>query len=273
MIYMGVNYIVNLHYMNTSDSLKKAINCKILIAGDSYSVVSLNPSLFDSAKNISQGAEPYFITYWKLKKILSVKPPVHTILLSFSFHNISGFNDKKLIDPIWSSEMFKRSYPIEEFETLKGIEIDKQEYCRVLLKQMCLYPKKNHISYIGEYLNISRTLSQDFHTSIKRQYYYNNKNAGISTVSIDFLKSIIKLIEEHQIEIVLVSSPLHKEYMKRIPSNFKKAFFDLKTELTNSGIAVLDYGQATFQDRYFSNSDHLNEKGADRFTKMIIDRL
>lgn len=49
---------------------------EVWIAGDSHTQNGLNPDLFRSALNVSQTAEPYFITYWKLKELLDRKSVV-----------------------------------------------------------------------------------------------------------------------------------------------------------------------------------------------------
>ena len=271
---MGLNYLINLNYTNSNVPEQKLDNCKILILGDSHVQKSLNPCFFNAAKNISQSAEPYFVTYWKLKKLLHTNKTIDTLLLGFSFHNISAFNDKKLIDPSWSSEMFYRIYPIEEFETLNGIEIDFWEYFKILAREMCLYPKKNHINYIGCYGNSRRSDISDYNTSIKRHFYYNNNNVGISTTSIDFLNKIITLCRDSKINNILITSPLHKEYLKRIPSNFTQEYLKLKNELTtNNGVPVLDFSSIVLNDTCFLNSDHLNESGARIFSNMVMDTL
>lgn len=273
LIYMGGNYIVNTHYINSIIPEVKLDNCKTLIAGDSHMKRALDPSFFDSAINISQNAEPYFITYWKLKKLLTINNTVNTLLLGFSFHNISAFNDRKLNDQRWSHEMFKRIYPIEELNTLKDIEIDWPGYYTILIKKMCFYPIKKHGNYIGEYNNSYKINVSDYNIRINTHYYYNNRNVGISEVAIDFLKSIITLCKKNQIKIVLIATPLHEKYFKRIPANFKQKFLHLKNKLKNNDIIILDYSNVAFDNNAFVSSDHLNARGAQRFTKMVIDSL
>jgi len=273
LLYMGGNYIVNLHYINSNIPEEKLNDYNTLIMGDSHPQMALNPSLFDSAYNMCQDAEPYFVTYWKLKKLLTQYKTIDTVLLGFSFHNISAFNDKKLNDRIWSTEMFKRIYPIEELKTLKNIKIDWLEYYTIMIKKMCLYPVKNHTYYIGEYKKSQMNNVSDYDISIKRHYYYNDRNVGISAVAIDFLKSIIALCKKNHIMIGLVTTPLHEEYIKRIPANFKREFLQLKHELKNNDLLVLDYSSIALDDSVYLNSDHLNESGAKKFTKIVIDSL
>ena len=60
-------------------------------------MTSLNPKLLYNTINISQGAEPYVLTYWKLKEILMLNK-IDTLILGFAPHNISEYNDKKFLN-------------------------------------------------------------------------------------------------------------------------------------------------------------------------------
>jgi hypothetical protein len=169
--------------------------------------------------------------------------------------------------------MFKRTYPIAGLKNFKDLEIDKIGYFKLLVKNMCYYPKKKHVYYIGKYYNSSHSNVSNYESAIKLHYFYNNKKVGISTVAINYLNSIIHLCKERKIKIILLVCPLHKEYLKRIPSNFIKKFNELKNKLANKGLIILDYSHAVFNDVDFLNTDHLNKTGADKFTKMLKPQL
>ena len=74
----------------------KIENPNILIVGDSHTQRGINPKYFYSANNISQATEPYFLSFWKIKKYLNYNS-VDTIILGCSHHNFSRFNDYKLV--------------------------------------------------------------------------------------------------------------------------------------------------------------------------------
>ena len=96
-LYFSLNIIINIYIYSHSYIELKHKN--ILIIGDSHTEKSLNPIFFHSAQNISQTAEPYILTFWKIKKIIkSYKPD--TLIIGFSPHNISAFNDQKFSNEI-----------------------------------------------------------------------------------------------------------------------------------------------------------------------------
>ena len=244
----------------------------ILIAGDSHTQKSLNPEYFVSAQNISQSAEPYVLTYWKLKKIFNSYIP-DTLIIGFAPHNISQFNDFKFSNEKWSSEMFKRSYPIEEFDRISNIiSIDYTTYYKILLKQTALFPKTNHINYLGNYSTGTNNDLSDSETAINRHYYQKGIELNLSELAVNYLDSIVELCNINKIELVLVSSPVHKQYLNNIPLAIMDNYVDL-TQKYNINLIVFDYTKEVYPDSLFLNSDHLNENGAEMFTTELIKYL
>lgn len=270
LLFFGVNMVIN-YLMYTHQSVpKQKIN--VLIAGDSHPQKSLNPEYFINAKNISQSAEPYVLTYWKLKNIIDWYNP-DTLILGFAPHNISAFNDLKFSNEKWSREMFKRSYPIEDFSNISDlIPFDYSTYYNVLWKQTAFYPKKNHISYIGKYSNYNRNNISDSRSAAERHYYNHSKELGVSVLSVHYLDSIIHLCHSKNIEIVLVSHPVHYKYLKQIPAQILNKFDTLVQQYKKRHV-VFDLTRKKYPDYLFLNCDHLNAKGAKLFTRELINHL
>ena len=82
--------------------------------------------MLENAINVCQSAENYIITFWKLKKIITKVEP-EKVIIGFSPHNISNFNDLKFNNEKWRLEMFKRSF-LEEFRSINKIKIDFKQY-------------------------------------------------------------------------------------------------------------------------------------------------
>ncbi|RNC80032.1 MAG: hypothetical protein ED557_12950 [Balneola sp.] len=269
-LYFGINIAAN-WYLHSNQPVPVE-NVSVLIVGDSHTQRSLNPEYFNSSINISQTAEPYVLTYWKLKKIFNSFTP-DTLILGFAPHNISGFNDLKFSNERWSDEMFRRSYSISEFDQISNtIPVDYKAFYKVVWKQTAFYPKKNHVNYIGGYTNNKTNIISDWEATIERHYYYDGIELGISETSINYLDLIIELCVSKNIEIVLVSNPVHINYLENIPPAAMQRFNALAERYSKKHI-VFDQTTAMYEDSLFLNSDHLNELGARRFTKELLNYL
>lgn len=269
-MYFAINVLINKSIIK-----KHALGLdqkNILIVGDSHPQRSLNPKLFHSAQNISQSAEPCVLTYWKLDKIFESYIP-DTLIIGISPHTISAFNDFKFSDKTWSEEMFKRSYLIHKFSSIsKDIEVDFETYYRVLWRQMALLPELSPIKFIGYYNSSNSSNVKNWEKPIKRHYYRSEQELGISQVSLNSLESIAKLCESKNVEFVIVGQPLHRDYLRNIPSVNMEAYKNLFEDYSKDYI-VIDKTFEAYPDEYFLNVDHLNDKGARIFTQEIISVL
>ena len=270
-LYFGINMLVNHHFY--SDQTVSLPDKNILIAGDSHTQKSLNPSYFSSAQNISQPAEPYVLTYWKLKKIFQSYVP-DTLILGFAPHNISAFNDLKFSDDRWAAEMFRRSYTIEAFEDISDMmEIDMTRYYKVLWKETAFYPKKNHINYIGHYSNRQSSNVSDWESAVSRHYFdEDEKPLGLSVAAIHYLDSIAHLCNHHDVKLLLISNPLFPKYRNGIPDDVFERYDDLIKKLGKDHL-VYDRTRDNYPKKLLLDADHLNEQGAKRFAKELQDYL
>ena len=263
-MYMAFNALTN--FMIWKNQKIQLNGATTIIAGDSHPMSSLNPQLLHNAINISQSAEPYVLTYWKLKEITKTHN-IDTIILGFAPHNIYGFNDLKFSDKFWSSEMFRRSYYIGEFSTIKNcIEIDKNELIKIFIKNTCLFPKLNHINYIGKFNSSKDSKLSDIASAINRHYYFKNVQLGVSQTSIIYLNKILNICKRKNIEIILISNPVHLSYFEKIPKKIIEKYYDLKKLISLKGIFVFDKTNSFYHDSLYSNADHLNYYGAINFT-------
>lgn len=241
---------------------------RLLIAGDSYMQKAINPNLFDDAQSIAQTAEPYIITYWKLQALLPIIQP-DTILLGFSHHNIAAFNDRKFSDPHIASELFERVEAIQQFSSFEPLDVDQWLRAKVWWKQYCFYPHQRHHNYVGGYENRPTSNLSDSLEAIERHFGSNGHIENASAISIAYLDSIINLCKKEQITLIFISSPVSASYGRLIPYYYIDQYYQIINQLEN----VWAYSDGDFPDDYFLNSDHLNSKGAEHFTKELIERI
>lgn len=269
-VYFGFNMWINYYtYRNDKVVLN---NKRVLILGDSHTKNGVNPSFFSSAQNVSKEGEPYVISYWKLKKIFEHNN-IDTLILGLSPNNISGINDLKFSKKFWSPEMFKRSYTIEEFQKIDSkIEVDYTTFYKTLWKQTGFYPKKNHTHFIGKYVNNENKDTTDFNKVIDRHYFYGGKPAGISKVSVQYLDSILNFCEQRNVDVVLVATPVIKEYYEKIPKQTLDVYNKLLDKYSYNH-KVFNELNANYPDSLMKNADHLNIYGAEKFSKELRKEL
>jgi hypothetical protein len=266
--YGGINYAINTILINTRPP---KLNAKTIIMGDSHTMTAIDSRLLKSAQNISQTAEPYCVTYWKLKRLLKYNE-IDTILLGYSFQNLSAFNDRKLSDSFWSDEVFDRIYSIISFDDLAPFDVNYMSYARAMVKNMLLYPKQMHEEYVGDFAERKVTLDT-VHTNVQiaisRHYFENNKVLGESLHSIEYLDSIQDLSNKNNITLILINTPLHKQYRTLVPQQVLKFYETESKKLKRKNVLIVDYSTTELPTSDFADYDHLNAKGAQIFTGLI----
>lgn len=265
-----INFSVN--YLIIKNSEIKIKSSGMLIIGDSHTRRSINPILLNNAQNISQNAEPYIITYWKLKSLVNKVDP-DTVLIGFAPHNISDFNDLKFSEKTWMSEMFERIYLIQEFKSLNNITIDYNSYYTFLFKRYCLFPRLNHIHFLGGYTNSNKSDISNNKKTIERHFHFNNRSSNISQLSINYLDSIIDLCILNNIVPILINTPVHTSYKENIPEKIQIEFNLEKEKKKKNNITIIESNSKEYRDSLFFNSDHLNNYGSEIFTKKLIERF
>ena len=258
----------------TSNSILIDQKKNILIVGDSGLGSSLNDDRMKSAKNICQNSEPYYLTFLKIKFLISKNYTPDTLIIGFGNHNISNYNDYKLKDKFWKNRLFNSYYPFfREIIKIKNLKIDYLRLFSVYVRNMCIIPKKNHHSnFIGKFNGLKgHQEKNDSQKIIDKIYYY--KDYGVSELCISYLDSIIDISLKNNITPILVSAPVSESYYKLIPKLIKDRYYLIKKKYLDLGIKIIDYSILGYDDKYFFNADHLNIKGALKFTEEVKNKL
>lgn len=271
-LYCITNFIINSQIIKSSAPI---ISEEVIIIGDSHTEYGLMSDKFPSAVNIGQVAEPYFVTFWKLKS-LAKKGKFKHVILGFSHQNISSFNDAKLYTPSYSKELFERVYPIINFKNLEKLKVNYTEYASTIVKEMCLYPAfKHHENYYCRFVNDTKSSRRidNYKQSINRHYFKDEDTLGVSTLCNNYLDSIITFCNLNKLRLSLITSPVREVYFENIPVKFKKAFNQKVAEFKLRKIEFYDYSNFKLDEIDFYDADHLSKKGANKITDDFITKL
>ncbi|MBI34595.1 MAG: hypothetical protein CMP67_04440 [Flavobacteriales bacterium] len=271
-IYCGFNLIHNVKQVNSFEFSDKS---KTVIVGDSEIDLAINPSILKSAFSLAQPAEPLYHSYWKLLKYHSDNEQLKNVILGFSYHSLSGLNDLRLDHPRWSHRFFKNSYTIENINDLNEIPIDFNAYYQVLFKRMALQKFDKHEFYYDEYEEDERVLLPNLEHVINTHYYHKKEEHNCSQVSERYLDSIVNFCSSNSLNLVLITTPLHKQYIEKVPRKFVLNYNKVVLKLKTKGINVYDFSNYSLNDSCYLDYNHLNKYGAKLFTPVIdsiIDR-
>lgn len=245
-----------------------------LALGDSHIGCAVDTAVLIGARNAALPAEPYMLSWFKLRKLLETNP-IDTVIIGFAPHNISEKDPRRFKDHGWSTErLMMRTYPLLSASEAIRLPLHKKTYLRTVFMQLCTAPNETHIHYMGEFSGLRARFRNDSQEALERHFLEaDGAVAPISGQAIAYLDSIVNRCEQDGIALYLARVPVHESYLAGIPPEYLMRFDSLGRRYAEQGIAIIGSLDLFRGDSLFANSDHLNAKGAKRFTRLLLDGM
>ncbi len=262
-----------------------------LIVGASHSMCSFNPDIIDNSCNISVSAENFFYTYYKTKFILKNNPQLKNIVLSFSYSHISKNNEDKLFDSDASLNYFNKYFMLLDNQGKKNLRQFNQSYIvsvvkfdlgiplgfiddmNLILRLLLNKVELEEYSFWGSYYGSknSNLKSNLIDAKINEYFYKNGEVVAASDIMVEYLEKIILLCKENKKKIILINTPVHKQYYKKIPPFYMRKYQEILTSFQKKypEIIYYNFNQFKLEDKCYGDGDHLNKFGADIFSNKI----
>jgi hypothetical protein len=270
-------------YQRSAKRINWAIesNKTILIAGDSYPECAVNDSIISNAINICSSADAYIYSFVKIRKFIENNPQIQTVLLGFSCHNLQSRNDSffkyaspgiskfvryfYLMDGSEIQDIFKANYNIP----IKGFGSCFQKAVIFALTSVgnLSYKRMN----LGGYRRL--TIHQINKKPIKSSKSDGNNPVHLesSSAQIHYLMEIIQLCKKKRIRLILISTPINREFKKMLEQD--QIYFNKYCKQNGLNGLIWNYSDFSMPDSCYADPEHLNEHGAVVFSMMIRDKL
>lgn len=237
--------------------------------GHSHAQCAYNDDLIEGTENLAQAGEAYFYTYIKMKKILEENDRIEAVFLEYSNNQINTnmrewtLGDEYLYNkyPKYASFMSFNELWFLFSGNFKAV-INAQS--KTLFKNLKFILKGEKDIVLGMNWGGYLKLKRDDAAKDAEQLNIATPQDGlpVSQLNIFYLEKIIQLASLENIKLILVRSPLHEKYqeLKNEPQ-----FQEIrKTKFTD--IPFLDFKNYTLKDSEFGDLEHLNYKGANKFS-------
>ena len=246
-----------------------------MFIGDSHLQNGINDELITDGINFSQNGESYYFSYQKLKKIIALNKQLKTVYLGFSYHNLSSYYDDYVFGK-YNKEITSRYFFIlpasEKVKFIKCNLSDEMLYFKNIFEKgiVNVLRKKDKYSFFGYYQNgfynvESRKKSMD--KRIQLQFFNETKIANFSEVNIIYLKKIIVLCKEKNIDLIVLNTPLDPYYKNNIPQQYIDKYNQI---IETQKLRVVDFHNLKFQKNDFiKDGDHLSVKGSLLISKFL----
>ena len=253
-------------------------NCRLndsvdaLILGDSHTMWAIDDSHISGLQNISLNGEGYKYSYKKLLHALESGAHLKVVYLGFSYHNLSGYFDQYINGRLFKN-FFARYLSLmtlnDYIQLLKSSSDDLVTVFRNLVWEG-KRAIKGECALFGGFPDqrMDQVFSRE--SMLKRisaQYYDKGKLLATSNSNKEYLEKIIELCKSSKIRVVLVSTPLHSDYMSHVPVEYVN-YYD--SFVSDSGLEVFEFKGMELSDNFFlPDGDHLNSNGAVKATEIF----
>lgn len=243
-------------------------NNNILIVGHSHPECAFNDSLISHVKNYAASGESYFYTYFKTKKIIEQNPEINIVLIEFSNNQIRASKD----DWIWNEEYILNRLPkygaymdFEAYRLLltknpKGLMNAMPAFLKYSLNQA--FNGYQTQEDIGGYYYLERNKTDSLVANINQISIPDNPSQAISDYNLQYLQKLIHCLISLNRRVFLIRSPLHSMY----EGYSNEGQFQEIRKVNFPEIEFLDFSKFPLKNSEFGDLEHLNHRGARKFS-------
>lgn len=240
----------------------------ILAVGHSHGSSAFIGADFPGSYNICSGGETYNFTFSKLKKLLEANSQVDTVLLFVSNNLFDATFDARLWSEAQISDRLKRHLPIMDDEFLaryfskhpfggvNDLLVSTVEQVKFLTSQKAtIFDFSVWGGFDAHQKEISEQDKKDS-TCLETHVYEN----------FFYFKKIVSMCKSENRTLILIATPLNSAYS--IDCHYENKFRAALSQSASESIFI-DFRRMHLPDSCFLNMDHLNEKGAKIFTRIL----
>lgn len=242
-----------------------------IIVGDSHPKSAINDAEIPGLRNIALNAEGYKYTHAKLKYVLPRAPQLKKLYIGFSFHNLSGYYDEYIY-----GATFK--FYVERYLGILGLD----DYLLVAKTAPLAIPgliqriiqrglpagRSGECQLFGTFDRDPMTETfrrASMEQRLAAQYYVDGPLTPPSQANIAALEQVLALAREHELEVIMLNTPLHPEYREAVPESYRELY---ERFLRERDLRAFDFHDLELSDAHFlPDGDHINYPGAQLTTR------
>lgn len=248
----------------------------ILVMGHSHPECAINDSIIKGVGNYAQSGESYFYNYFKTKKIIDHNPQIDYVLIEFSNSQIGWQMDDWIWGEMYMAKRFPRYALFMELQEL-GWLFRRNSSCFKrslvpILKNSIRMPFKGFQyteNKIGGYFYLERDKTEWQLAHLSEEAETVDTSSQLSEVNLAYLDKTIDYCQKKGVKVVLIRCPIHKRSL----ALQNEALFQWVRNNRYAAIEFLDFSQFPLSNSEFGDLDHLNYKGARRFSQWFASAL
>ena len=274
---MPLNYVITSTYFNSEKD-----DIEILALGPSQINGGINPEYFDKkAINLSSASQHHNLDFKILSQLKDRLPKLSYVILELSYSHLEQPHNSK---EFWKNSVYLKYYDVNAFERNvyfkdKFIYLARPDvYSKLLYEYYLTENKGPHLNKFGfdtsNFDGLFKRLDYNANAIDTTKFEINTRpNEVLFKYNTNFLFEMLAYSASENLKVVLCTMPLYKTYLaKRNPEMLRRRDSILNViSLKYSNVRIFNKEADTIQFKIsdFNNHNHLNPRGAEKFTKSL----
>jgi len=270
---------------------------EVIFIGSSHVEKGIDPHWISAVSfNLAYVSQDVYNTYKLIERYLENMPRLRMVILGISFYDLNF--DETHESPFFTVEYYQaagiwpRHLGVDFLANWSVFYVHQADFIRDLISgkkptefQHMPAGFQVEIQLAGEALvdNGFRYSSGSMQQSMmslnggqRARYHQSYNDAFVQRENTNLLKALTLLLSRKNIRLLLITIPVTTYYKKSYTGNYLGDFYRSVSEFTrmHPDVSYNDYSENhDHPDAEFLNSDHLNFRGAKRFTKRLSREL
>lgn len=284
MRYMAIEYTM---WREESEYVKNGEAADLLILGDSRAKSGILPEMIDAkAYNAAIGGSTSIEMYYAFKDYLNNhEAPSKAVIIFAPYHFCEMDN--------WQQTLYYNYLSLDELAEVELEAFKKKEkavhypgwFTDLISFKLRLPNKYLDAVYQAKFLG-NYAANIDKYNSVRTDLGYTefgneNGNDGLnyethhesfdySALIIYYYDKLLSLLEENGVRTYIIQSPINEASGKVITDKFWDGYKEFLTDMKNKHVDLyMEYDVPVYDNIYFGDNNHLNRKGAQKFTEEI----
>lgn len=249
---------------------------KTLILGSSNAYDGINPSVLPGAFNLANSSQTLEDDYRLLERYIDDMDSLQTVIVGLGYHSLGAMTEdnRRTYYTIYMG-LYPR-WPISKY----SFEVFNLE---LLTKKIIKYAVSRDVTRCD---SLGQRVGHTAEAVKERKEFWNKdvaalvandewkEESGESRVerNVEFLHAIIRLCEAHQVQPVIVTMPVMKEYKEALPKE-QVALHDSVMQRLPSSAQYIDASEWAIPDDGWYNATHLTKEESGEFTERVEGRI
>lgn len=272
-------------YQTKKDFFQKNINdWQILIMGSSHTYRGINPQfLSEKSFNFANSGQDLYYDTALARKYLNKMKNLKLVIFNISYHSLE-YRQLDSENEGWRVLFYQKYYQIPKEK--KSLFLKKEQYAALYYHELKTIRQiifknpevlaENKIENNGYIIGLPKEVKNPQDAGkVAKVRDQSLMNPNVYKENFENLDKTIKILKQYHKKVLLISIPILPSYFESLDSQKYQKMQDALEKLSKENqVPYVNFlADPRFKNQDFSDADHLNSLGAEKFSQIINQKI